>query len=168
MASPAVMSSESAKTFGFMMRPAVCSSYSSRSPTSSPGPFPDQLEHGGRDGLGQVVDDRRRIVGRQIVQEPRDVLGRSIGQQRRAPLRAQLAQRFHRELAVAIDQEGEGGVPVLFAEIAEDLREIGGVLLVEQVDEIRRRAEANQALHRIEDDVNLALRHRDPPNLPRD
>src|SRR6185436_10563360 len=39
MASPAVMSSESAKTFGFMMRPAVCSAYSSSSPTSSPGRF---------------------------------------------------------------------------------------------------------------------------------
>src|SRR4029450_1843416 len=73
-----------------------------------------------------------------------------------------------RELAVAIDQEREGGVAVLLAEIAEDLREIRGVLFVEQVDEIRRRAEANQALHRIEYDINLALRHRDPPNLPRD
>jgi hypothetical protein len=59
-------------------------------------------------------------------------------------------------------------VAILLAQVGEDLREVGGMLLVEEIDEIRRRADAHQALHRIEDDVNLALRHGDPPNLPCD
>jgi hypothetical protein len=33
------------------------------------------------------------------------------------------------------------------------------VLFLEQIEEVRRRADPNQAFHRVEDDVNLALRH---------
>ena len=68
-------------------------------------------------------------------------------------------ERFHRELAVALDEEREGGVTILVAELGEDLREVGRVLLLQQIDEVRRRADAQQALDRVEDDVNLALRH---------
>ena len=57
---------------------------------------------------------------------------------------------------------------ILLAELGEDLREVGGVLLVQEIDEVRRRANAEQALDGIEDDVNLALRHDDPLNLPCD
>ena len=128
----------------------------------------DQLEDGGRERFGQVVDDRRGVVRRQIVQQPRDLLGRTIGEERGAALGAQLAERFHRELAVALDQEREGGVAILFAELGEDLREVRGMLFVEEIDEVRRRAEANQALDGIQDDINLALRHDDPLNLPCD
>ena len=121
--------------------------------------FLDQLEDGGRQRFGQVVDDRRGVVRRQVVQQAGDLFGRPIGEERRAPFGPELAERLHRELAVALDEERERGVAILLAELGEDLREVGGMLLVQQVDEIRRRADANQALDRIEDDVNLALRH---------
>ena len=75
----------------------------------------------------------------------------------------ELAQRFHRQLAVALDQQREGGLPILVAELGEDLREVGGMLLLEQIDEVRRRADAQEALDRVEDDIELALRHRNRP-----
>ena len=153
------MSSESAKTFGFMMRPAVCSSYSSRSPTSSPGRFSISSRTAADERLRQVVDDRGGVVRRQVVEEAGDLLGRAIGEQRGAPFGPELAERFHRQLAVALDEEREGGAAILLAELGEDLGEVGGMLLVQEIDEVRRRAEAHQAPDGIEDDVNLALRH---------
>ena len=65
-------------------------------------------------------------------------------------------------------QQRERGDAILFAELGEDLREIRGMLLVEQVDEVRGCAEADQPSDGIEDDINLALRHEDPLNLPCD
>ena len=100
------MSSESAKTFGFMMRPAVFSGYSSSSPTSAPaGFFCISSRTCGGELLGQVIDDGRRIVGRQLLRQLDDLLGRSPGEQRGGSLRPQLAEGFHRQAAVALDQE---------------------------------------------------------------
>jgi hypothetical protein len=45
----------------------------------------DQLEDGGRQRLGQVVDDRRGVVRREVVQETRDFLRGPVGEERRAP-----------------------------------------------------------------------------------
>ena len=33
------------------------------------------------------------------------------------------------------------------------------MLFLEEIDEVRRRADANQALHGVQDDVNLSLSH---------
>ena len=88
-----------------------------------------------------------------------DVFGGSTAQERGARFRAQLAQGFHGEPGVALDEDGERGRAISFRERREDLRQIGGVLLLEQVDEIGRRADADQPLDRIEDDVDFALGH---------
>ena len=71
----------------------------------------------------------------------------------------ELAQRLHREPAVALDQQRERGLPVLVGELGEELREIGRMLLLEQIDEVRRRPHAQEALDGVEHDVELALRH---------
>ena len=64
-----------------------------------------------------------------------------------------------RQPAVALDQERERGLPVLVAELGEDLREIGRMLLLEQIDEVRRRAYAEEAFDGVQHDIELALRH---------
>jgi len=93
------------------------------------------------------------------VKEAGDVFRGAIGEERRAPFGTELGQRLHRKLAVALDQEREARAPVLLAELGEDLREIRRVLFLEEVDEIRRRAEPHQTADGVENDVNLALRH---------
>ncbi len=51
-----------------------------------------------------------------------------------ALLGAELAQRFHRELAVLLDERVEGRVALFFGQLGEDLGEVGGVLLLEEVE----------------------------------
>ena len=148
------MSSESAKTFGFMMRPAVFSGYSSSSPTSPPaGRFWNSSSTAVDKLLGQVIDDRRRVVGRQLLEEFDYVFGRAVREERRAGLRAELRQRFHRQTAVPFGEDREGGVPVFVGKLREDLCEIGRMLLLKQIDKVRRRAHPEQAFHGVEDDV---------------
>ena len=66
---------------------------------------------------------------------------------------------LHRQAAVALDEQRERGVAVLVGKLGEELREIGGMLLLQQVDEIRGRPHALEALHRVEHDIELALGH---------
>jgi hypothetical protein len=93
------------------------------------------------------------------VEHPGDFFRGTIGQERGAGFGPQFAEGLHGELAVAFDEEREGGGAILFTELGEDLREVGGVLLLEQIDEIRRCAESDQALDGIEYDVNFPLSH---------
>ena len=122
-------------------------------------PLLHQLEDGGRQLLGQVVDDRGGIVRRQVLDELDDLVSGPIGEQAGAGLGPELAQTLHCETAVALDEKRERGVSVLVGKLGEELREIGGVLLLQQVHEIRGRPHALEALHRIEHDIELALRH---------
>ena len=48
---------------------------------------------------------------------------------------------------------------ILVSDLGEDLREISGMLLLKQIDEVRRGADANQTLDGVEDDINLSLSH---------
>ena len=142
------------------MRPAVFSAYSSSSPTSAPaGRLWNQFENRGRQLLGQVVNDGRRVVRRQLLQQLDDLVGGAIGEQCGARFRTELAQRLHREPAVPLDEEGERRVTILLGELGKELREVGRMLLLEKVDEIRRRPHAHEALYGVEHDVELALRH---------
>ena len=59
----------------------------------------------------------------------------------------------------ALEKERHGRGAILVTQLGKDLREIGRMLLLQQIDEIGRRADAKQALHGIEDDVNPALSH---------
>ena len=51
----------------------------------------------------------------------------------------------------------------LSRKLGEELREVGGMLLLEQVDEVRRRPHAQEALDGVEHDVELALGHTNCP-----
>ena len=118
-----------------------------------------QLEHGGRQLLGQVVDERRRVVGRHLLHELARSPRRSARRAARAPasgpssLSASIASGCSARRAARTRR----GDP--FGQLGEDLREVGGMLLLQQIDEVRRRAHAQQALHRVEHDVELALGH---------
>ena len=122
-----------------------------------------QLQHRGRELFRQVVDDRRHVVGRQLLRELDDLLGGAAGEQRRARLRPELAQGLHRQPAVAFDEQGERRAAILVGQLGEELRQVGGVLLLEQIDEVRRRPHALEALDGVEHDVELALGHRNCP-----
>ena len=81
-------------------------------------------------------------------------------EERGAGLGPQFAEPFHGQTGIALRQQGEGGLAVLIGKLRKELREVGRVLLLEQVHQVRRRAHALQALHGIEHDIELALRHR--------
>ena len=118
-----------------------------------------QLEHRRRHVLRKVVDDRGGVVRRQLLEQLADLFGRPSGEQRRTAFGSELAERFHGQPAVAFDQERERGLPILVAELGEDLREVGRMLLLEQIDEVRRRAYAKEAFDGVQHDIELALRH---------
>ena len=43
-------------------------------------------------------------------------------------------------------------------ELAEDLREVGGVLLLQQIQQVGGRTDAQQSLDRVEDEIDSSLR----------
>ena len=53
---------------------------------------------------------------------------------------------------------------ILFRQLREQLREVGRMLLLQQIDQVGRRAHAHQALHGIEHDIKLALGHKRGPD----
>ena len=107
---------------------------------------PHQIEHRGRQVLRQVIDQRRGVVGRDFLRELGDLLGRTGGEQRCAGLGAELRQRLHGQTAVSVGQQAEGGLAILVGKLAEDLREVGGVLLLQQVDQVGGGTNAQQSL----------------------
>ena len=64
---------------------------------------------------------------------------------------------FHRQARIALDEHVERSLAIALDEVREDLGEIGRVLLLEQVHQVRGGPHAEQPLHRIEDDVEFAL-----------
>ena len=52
---------------------------------------------------------------------------------------------------------------ILVGQLAEDLREVGRMLLLQQVQQVGGGADAQQALDRVEHDVEFALGHRNCP-----
>ena len=122
-----------------------------------------QFEHGRRQLFGQVVDDGRRVVGGQLLDELGDLFGRAAREQLRARLGAELAEGLHGEPAVAFDEHGERGQAIAFGKLAENLREVGGMLFLQEIRQVGRRANPEQALHRVQDEIDLPLRwHANP------
>ena len=155
------MSSESAKTFGFMMRPAVCSGYSSSSPTSPPaGRFCDQLEDGGRQLLRQVVDDRRRVVRRQLLQRARRSLRRTgrRAARRRPRDRARTAPPSPAGCCARPGARTRRGRS-LSGSSEKTCARSAGCCFWSRLTRFAVAPNAQQALDGVEDDVQLALRH---------
>src|SRR5688572_21208941 len=74
---------------------------------------------------------------------------------------ADLAQVFS-------ELQAKDRLAVLVRQLAEDLREVGGVLLLKEVQEVGGRTNTQQPLDRVEDEINSALRHhRDTPSHPK-
>ena len=109
------------------MRPAVCSSYSSRFSTSP-------------DCFG------RRVVGFNLLGELGNLLCRPGREKRRARLRTQLGNRLHRKAAISFDEQAERRLAVAVGELAEDLREVGRMLLLQQIQQVSGRTDAQQSL----------------------
>jgi hypothetical protein len=110
-----------------MMRPAVRSSYSSRCSTTR-------------------VDQGRGIVGGDLLGEARDLVSGAGGQQAPARLGSELRKRFHRQAAVAVDEQAERRFAVFVGELGEDLGEVGRMLLLQQVYQVGGRTDAQQSL----------------------
>ena len=94
MVSPTVMSSCNENTFGFMMRPAVCSGCWSRV-LNFGGVF---LPHSPEDLLlklrRQMPHELRSVVRIQLLEKLRDLLRRHVEQQLGTPVDAQLGKGF--------------------------------------------------------------------------
>ena len=165
MASPTVMSSASAKTCGFMMRPAVSLGILEQV-LDFAGLLPaHQLEDGRRQLFRQVVDQGRRIVRRQLLDELGDLFRGPAGEQLRARLRAELAEGLHRQPAVALDQHGERRDAIAIGKLAEHLREVCRVLFLKKIRQVCRGANPEEALDRVKDEIDLPLRRHTNPSL---
>ncbi len=117
-----------------------------------------QVEDRRRQLLRQVVDQRRGVVGGNLLRELGDLFGRAGGEQRRARLRTELGDGLHRQPAVALGEQAEGRLAILVGQLAEDLGEVGGMLLLQQVQQVGGRTNAQQSLDRVEDEIDSALR----------
>jgi len=107
---------------------------------------PHQVEHGGRHLFRQVIDQRRGVVGFDLLRQARDLFGRTGGEQRCAGFSADLRQRLHRQTAVTLDEQRERRFAVLVGQFGEHLCEVGRVLLLQQIDQVGRGANAQQSL----------------------
>jgi len=117
-----------------------------------------QVEHGRGQFLRQVIDQCGSIVGRNFLCEPRNLFGGTGRQQRRAGFRAQLGDGLHGQPAVALGQQAERRIALLVLQFAEHLREVGGMLFLQEIQQVRGRANAQQPPHRVENDVDSSLR----------
>ena len=68
------------------------------------------------------------------------------GQQRGAGLGAELGDGLHRQAAVALGEQRERGLAILVVQLAEDLGEVGRMLLLQQVQQVGGRTNAQQSL----------------------
>ena len=148
------------------MRPAVCSAILEQVLDFARLLPAHQLEHRGRQLFRQVVDQGRRVVRRQLLDELGDLFGRPAGQQLRARLGPELAERLHRQPAVALDQHGEhrdaarvsGSSPKICARSA-------GCCFWSRFDRLAVAPTLQKALDRVEDEIDLPLRRHTNPLL---
>jgi hypothetical protein len=120
-----------------------------------------ELEHFVRELVRQIVNQRGGIVRGDFLKELGDLLGGSAREQQGARLRAHLTDRLHAEPWVPFDEDAEDRLPFVVEERPEDLREIGRVLLLQQIQKVGGRTDAQQSLDRVENEVNSAwCRHR--------
>jgi hypothetical protein len=68
----------------------------------------------------------------QIVEEAGDVFRGAIGQRRGAPLGPELAEGLHRRACCCARRASRRRRAILLAELGEDLREVGGMLLLQE------------------------------------
>ena len=104
--------------------------------------------------------DRRTACERRTTKR---VSAINAGEERSADFRPEFAQRLHRDAAVALEEEREHRQAVFLGQLGEELREVGRVLLLEEIDEVGRGPHAQEALDRVEHDVELALGHSNSP-----
>ena len=77
----------------------------------------------------------------------------------------ELAERLHRQPAVALDQHGKRRDPIAIGQLAENLREVCRVLFLEEIRQVCRGADPQKALDGIEDEIDFALRRHTNPLL---
>ena len=143
------------------MRPAVFSAVLEQLAHAAARLWLDQLDDRPGELLGQVVDDRGGVVGRNLLNEAGDVLGGAVAEQLGGSRRLHLGQRLHRQARMALDEDRKSGAALLIRELGEQLRKVGGVLLLEQIQQVGGRANPEEPLDRVEDDVESALSRHD-------
>jgi hypothetical protein len=86
------------------------------------------------------------VVGRNLLRQPGDLFRRTGRQQRCARLGAKLRDGLHGEASVALGQQAERRLALFLDKLAEDLGQIGGMLLLQQVQQVSGRTNAQQSL----------------------
>ena len=104
-----------------------------------------QLQNGGRQLLREVVDQGSRVVGRNLLRELGDLFGGTSGEQRGTVLRTQFRHRLHGQTTVPIGQHRECGFTFLVLQLAKDLREVGRMLFLKEIQEIGGRTNTQQS-----------------------
>ena len=93
-----------------------------------------QVQNRGLQLFRQEIDNGRRIIRWNQLDELGDLFRRTPGKQHGARFGTQLAERFHGEPAVALDEHGKRRDATAVRELTENLREVGGMLLLEKVE----------------------------------
>src|SRR5436190_1434031 len=92
--------------------------------------------------IGSGVMMRCRVVWGHFLNELGNFFGRAAREQRGGRFVAELAQGLHRQPAVPLDEHGKSRNAVAIGKLAEDLCEIGWMLFLKDIAEIRRGAYA--------------------------
>ena len=79
-------------------------------------------------------------------------------QERGSRFGAELGEGLHRQAAIALGEHAERRLAILVRQLAEDLREIRGVLFLKQIQQVCGRTDAQEPLHRVEDEIDTSLR----------
>ena len=72
---------------------------------------------------------------------------------------SELGNGFHRELRAAIDEDAERRLAIPFLQFGQDLRQVGRVLFLQQIEQVGRGANPQQSPDRVQHDVDFSLRH---------
>ena len=95
--------------------------------------------------LGEPIDQRRGIVWRQFLQESDDVMGRPRGERRGTHVNPELGDDLHRQPRIGGRHRIHGGPAFVIVERAEDFGNIDGMPLLQQVQEVSGRTNAQQS-----------------------
>ena len=93
-----------------------------------------------------MIDQRGGIVRFDVLRQTGNLLGGPSRQERGAAFGTELGERLHGETAIALEQQRERRFAFLVGELSKNLGEVGGMLLLQQVDQVGGRTNAQQSL----------------------
>jgi len=95
--------------------------------------------------LGEPIDQRRGVVRRKFVEKPDDFTGRPGSKQSRTHIDAELGDHLDGQPGIGGRHRVDGSSPLVIVEGTQDLGNVDGMPLLQQVQEVSGRTNAQQS-----------------------